>query len=488
MKMKRREFLKIALNGAAAMSLIPRISLAKKVGQPKKRRPNFIVILADDLGYGDLGCYGSELSRTPRIDNMAKEGMRFTSFYVGSAMCTPSRAALMTGCYPQRFGFGRLENVLGHVYLAGETTGLNPDEITIADMLKSAGYKTKMVGKCHLGDQPEFMPNRQGFDSFFGLPYSHDIEPGHPLNDKWNLPQLPLMRDEKVIETQPDRRELNKRFTNEVVKYISENKGDPFFIYFAHILPHVPFVAPNEFVDRLTPSATSEYQACIEYLDYSTGQILDALKEAGICDNTLVILTSDHGSAAQAEYWRKQGHSNGPLRGGKGETWEGGMRVPAIFHWPNVIPAGVICNELATTMDLLLTFADIADSQLPSDRFIDGKSIVELLECKPGDKSPHKEFYYYFIDELHAVRSGQWKMVVKEPYKPHYEKSKLFNLDEDIGETKDVAAKHPDIVERLFKLAQKARQDLGDKATGVIGENCRPLGRVENPKTLLPRT
>lgn len=481
----RRDVLKAIGLGATALA-IPGCFQAD-MSTSKKQKPNIVLINVDDMGYGDLGCYGSKLSRTPRLDRMAKDGVKFTSFYVGSPMCTPSRAALMTGCYPQRVGFSRLQNPIGHVYLAGEATGLHPDEITIADMLKNAGYKTKMVGKWHLGDQPEFMPNRQGFDSFFGLPYSHDIESGNPNNEKWNLPPLPLLRDENVIESQPDCRELNKKFTNEVVKYISENKNDPFFIYFAHILPHVPFVAPNEFVERLTPDETTQYRACIEYIDYSIGQILDALRKAGIYDNTLVIFTSDHGSAAQAEYWRKQGHSNGQLRGGKGETWEGGMRVPAIFRWPNTIQAGNICNELVTTMDMFPTLADIAGGELPTDRMIDGKSIVNLLKGESGARTPHEEFYYFWMDEFHAVRSGPWKLIVKEPYKPHFKNPLLFNLDDDIGETKNIAAEHPKVVERLLALAQKARQDLGDKSMNIIGKNCRPLGRVENPKTLLPR-
>ena len=473
----RRNFLKSAGFGSAVLTMPWWFHAGASV---KDNLPNFIVIVADDLGYGDLQCYGSNLNSTPHLDLMAKEGMLFTNFYTASAMCTPSRAALMTGCYPQRVGFSRLENEIGHVLLAGEHFGLNPNEITIPELLKTKGYATKMVGKWHLGDQPSFLPTRQGFDSFFGLPYSHDVAPDHPLSSRFNFPPLPLLRNENVIEENPDRSQLTQRFTQDAINFIQEAKHQPFFLYFAHTLPHYPLLPPREFLGK---SKNGPYGAYVELLDYCTGELLDAVRKANIDNKTLIIFTSDNG-AAEVEI---QPGDNGPLRGQKGQTYEGGMRVPCIMRWPETIPAQTVCHELTTTMDFLPTFVTIIRSRIPDDRIIDGKNILPLLEGKSGVKTPYEAFYYLWMDELHAVRSGFWKLVFKLPHKPNFEKAKLYNLDNDIGEEHDIADEHQEIVKRLEGLADECRNDLGDAATEVKGKNVRPLGWVDHPTTLTTR-
>lgn len=449
------------------------------LGAPAVRaadKPNFIIIYCDDLGYSDIGCFGSKLHRTPNIDRMAEQGTKFTSFYVTSGVCSPSRSSLMTGCYPRRVNLHE-DHQGGWVLFPRGKKGLNPDEVTIAEVLKGAGYATAIVGKWHLGDQPKFLPTRQGFDSYFGIPYSNDM--GHDSRKKpYRYPPLPLLRDEKVIEAEPDQRYITKRYTEEAVKFIEANKGGPFFLYLPHTMPHWPQYASEKFAGK---SKNGKWGDTVEEIDWSTGVILAKLKELGIDDDTLVIFTSDNGGAMH------HGAKNHPLKGGKGSTFEGGQRVCNVMRWPGKITAGRSCDELITSMDLLPTFAKLAGTKPPTDRIIDGKDISAILLDKPGASSPHEAFFYCFKDRLECVRSGKWKLRVAQVRGGQNVKlPQLFDLEADIGETTDVKAQHPDVVARLTKLADAARADLGDGDTP--GKNQRPAGRVENPRALTEPT
>ena len=468
----RRYFLKALGFGAMAAALPGVAGAADRGGRTP---PNFIVIFCDDLGYGDIGCFGSKKHRTPNIDRMAAEGMRFTSFYVTSGVCTPSRSSLMTGCYPRRVNMHQDHNNLCVLFPSGKK-GLNPKEITIAEVLKQKNYATACVGKWHLGDQPEFLPTRQGFDYYYGIPYSNDMG-GKKGGSR---PPLPLLRNETVIEAPANQRTLTKRYTEEVVKFITANKDKPFFVYLPHTMPHLPIFASKDFEGT---SANGKFGDAVEEIDWSTGQILETLKQLGIDKNTLVVFTSDNGAA------RGPGGSNGPLSGWKGSTMEGGMREPCVMRWPGKIPAGATCDELAITMDLLPTFAKLAGTNPPVDRIIDGRDIRVLMFGKKGAKSPHDVFYYYQMDQLQAVRSGKWKLhLALKPKKRNWGKPigestlELYDLKADIAEKNNLADKHPDIVKRLGALAEKARVDLGD--TGRPGANQRPAGMVVTPKPL----
>lgn len=437
-------------------------------------KPNFVVIFTDDQGYGDLSCFGGKHVSTPRIDQMAEEGSRLTSFYVAAPVCTPSRAALMTGCYPKRIDMATGSNF--GVLLAGDTKGLNPDEITIAEVLKGARYKTAIFGKWHLGDQPEFLPTRQGFDEYFGIPFSHDIHPFHPRQQHFNFPPLALLDNETVIEMDPNADFLTKRITDHAVSFIERNKNEPFFLYVPHPIPHKPLhVSPpfmngvaSEISDKLKKEAGSVdyktrdrlFRQAIDEIDWSVGQILDTLKAQGIDDNTLVIFTSDNGPAIG---------SAGPLRGRKGSTFEGGMRESTVIRWPGKIPAGKSNDELMTTMDLLPTFAKLAGAEIPTDRFIDGKDIWPTLTEKAG--TPHETFFYHRGNSLNAVRSGKWKLHANESVP-----KQLYNLENDIGEKKNVITTNPKVVRRLTEYLKTFTRD--------IAENSRPAAFVKNPKPL----
>lgn len=452
--------------------------------------PNIILINCDDLGYGDLGCYGSKYNKTPYLDEMARNGMRFIDFYMASPVCSPSRGAMLTGCYPRRIGFGSFEifpglfpnqpngssSFLGQlsglpVLFPGHPVGLNPEEITIAKILKQVGYATKIVGKWHCGDQPEFLPTRHGFDSYYGLPYSNDM--GCQVGGRMNYPPLPLLRDEEVIQEQPDQASLTERYVEECVCFIREHKNEPFFLYFAHMYVHLPIYVPWRF---LKSSINGPYGAAVECIDWSVGVLLYELRRLGLEENTLVIFTSDNGSRARLE-----GGSNDPLRGTKGTTWEGGQRVPCIMYWPGIVPAGKTCSELTTAMDFLPTFARLAGADVPDDRTIDGKDIRDLMMGIPNAKSPYDAFYYYNMDNLEAVRSGPWKLHISRNGHPICE---LYNLEKDISETINVAGSYPDIVKMLMEKADLIRRDIGDMAVGATGENCRPIGRVANARPL----
>ena len=481
----RREFLASSMGAAVGLA----VSGCRSTGAPValkpsapatwdgERPPNFIIIFTDDQGYNDVGCFGAPLIKTPELDKMAVEGMRFADFYVTGPVCTPSRASLMTGCYPQRVGLGAIPKEEGrkganHVLYSNSTCGIHPDEITIAELLKGSGYATACVGKWHLGHLPVFLPTRNGFDSYFGIPYSNDM-----------MPSI-LMRDEEVIEEPVVQETLTERYTEEAVRIITENRDRPFFLYLAHNMPHTPLYVSKRFAGK---SAGGLYGDVIECIDWSVGQVLEALAANGIDENTLVVFTSDNGP------WYVKGEHGGlatPLRGGKGTTYEGGMRVPCIMRWPDKIPTGSVCSELATTMDLLPTFAKLAGGSPPTDRIIDGKNIWSLMTAQPGAKSPYEAFYYYHTDYLNAVRSGPWKLKFETTLRDEdiYRRIRhpdtkipeaLYNLRTDPGEQKSVLRDHPDIAERLRALAQKAREDLGDAHTGVVGKNLRPIGKTE---------
>jgi arylsulfatase A len=426
--------------------------------------PNFIVIFCDDLGYGDIGCFGNEKIRTPRIDRMAEEGMRLTSFYSSCSVCSPSRSSLMTGCYPRRVNLHCNSGGLCVLFPA-DRKGLNPEETTIAEYLKREGYATQCIGKWHLGDQPEFLPTEQGFDAYYGIPYSNDM-------GRNNIP-LPLMNNDQVIEAPVDQTTLTKRYTEEAVRFIEEQKDGPFFLYMPHTFPHVPLFASPDFAGR---SDYGKYGDAVEEIDWSTGEILDALVRCGIDENTLVLFTSDNGAT--------RGGSNGPLRGNKGQTYEGGMRVPCIARWPDHVPANTVCDEISGTIDILPTLVHLAGGPDPTDRPIDGCDIGSLLSGDSDAETPHRSYYYYQMDQLQAIRSGSWKLYVAlDDKKRNWGASlgpvpvELYNLDEDIGETTDVVADHPDVVLRLLSIAEEARAELGDMEQEGVGQ--RPAAWVE---------
>jgi arylsulfatase A len=431
-----------------------------------ENKPNMILINCDDLGYGDLGCYGSANNQTPNLDRMANQGVLCKDFYMASPVCSPSRGAMMTGCYPPRIGFATFDN-RNWVAFPGNSTGLNPDEVTIARLLKEQGYATLHVGKWHCGDQPEFLPTRHGFDQYFGLPYSNDM--GRQIHHE-NMPPLPLMLNEQVIQQQPDQAALTERYVSECIRFMRQHRHDQFFIYFAHMYVHLPIYPPAHF---LAQSKNGAYGGAVACIDWSVGVLLHELHELGLDDNTLVVFTSDNGARGD------RGGSNAPLRGRKGTAWEGGLRVPGIFRWTGGLPGGITTNQLLTSMDLLPTFARLAGAQAPAVRSIDGKDILDVL--RNGENSPHQAFYYYLLDDLLAVRSGEWKLHLARDGYPICE---LYNLRQDIGETTNLAGKYPDNVKELEKLAASCRQDLGDHRLGIIGGNCRKPGKVQNPKTL----
>ena len=443
-------------------------------------KPNFVVIFTDDHGYGDLSCFGGKHVSTPRIDQMAEEGSRLTSFYVAAPVCTPSRAALMTGCYPKRIDMATGSNF--GVLLAGDRKGLNPDEITIAEVLKTAGYKTGMFGKWHLGDQPEFLPTKQGFDEFFGIPFSHDIHPFHPRQSHYKFPPLPLLVNDTVIEMDPNADFLTKRITEHAVSFIERNKDEPFFLYIPHPIPHAPLHVSPPFMkdvsDDIVATLKAEdgnidyrtrdklFRQAIAEIDWSVGQILDTLKANGLDENTLVLFTSDNGPPKNTLF-----ASPGPLRGHKGTTFEGGMREPTVVRWPGKIPAGKPNDEVMTTMDLLPTFARLADAAIPSDRVIDGKDIWPTLTGEAA--TPHEVFFYHKGNTLSAVRSGKWKLHTTKG-KP----AQLYDLESDIGEKQNVIRSNPEIVQRLNGHLKAFAKDIAENSrSAAFVQNAKPLSK-----------
>ena len=447
---------------------------------PEASRPNIVFILADNAGYGDLGCYGSKLHRTPHLDRMATEGLRLTSFYSASGVCSPSRAALMTGCYPRRINM-HLSGSGAPVLHPADSKGLHPGENTIAKLLAGRGYATICIGKWHLGDQPPFLPTRHGFDHFFGIPYSEDMVPS---KQRPNVPPLPLMRDEKVIEAPVDRDLLTKRYTEEAIGFITANRARPLFLYLAHATPGSTaraFASPA-FQGR---SQNGPYGDSIEELDWSAGEILAALERLGLDKRTLVIWTSDNGAVRRNP---PQG-SNAPLKGWGYDTSEGAMRMPCLVRWPGHVPAAKVCDELCTMMDWLPTFAKLAGAEPPSNHIVDGYNIQPILCGEAGATSRYDEtgFFYYMMGQLQAVRAGPWKLYLPLEEKivsPREQRVKspamLYDVRNDPGESKERSAEYPETVAQLTALAEKARADVGDQ--GREGKHQRPAGHVDNPK------
>ena len=466
---------------APAAALLAALTLAclGRAAVPAPRPPNLIVLLCDNLGYGDIAPFGSTLHRTPELDRMAREGLRLTHLYSASGVCTPSRAALMTGSYPRRVNLHR--NARGGAVLQPvEPIGLHPAEETIAELLRERGYATAMIGKWHLGDQAPFLPTRQGFESYLGVPYSDDMTPraGQP----W--PELPLLRNEEVIEAPVDRDQLTRREAEAAVRFIQQHRERPFFLYVAHAMPgstRAPYSSPA-FRGR---SRNGAWGDAVEELDWAAGQILAAVRAAGLAENTLVLWTSDNGAPRRDPV---QG-SNRPLGGWGYTTSEGGMRVPGIVWAPGRVPAGRESTELTTLMDLLPTFVRLAGARPPANR-IDGRDIWPLLAGEPGARGPHEAFLYYHGDQLQAVRSGPWKLHLALPARATGTAGKaagprparLHDVTRDPGETEDLAARHPEVVARLERAAEAARVELGD--TDRPGRGQRPAGWVADPRPL----
>ena len=416
--------------------------------------PNFIVIFADDQGYQDLGCFGSPNIKTPHIDKMAVEGIRFTDFYSAYCVCSASRASLLTGCYQPRIS---MRGVLG----PHSKVGLNPDEVTIADMLKKKNYATAMVGKWHVGDQPETLPTSQGFDSYFGLAYSNDMARkrgwGNGPADldkiwtmkKWDIYNNEIYRNKKAIESPVNQVTLTDRYTDECIRFIKENAKKPFYLHMCHAMPHVPLFVSD---DRYNPDPKTAYRLTIEHIDHSVGRILETLDTLGIADNTFIVYTSDNGP------WLSKKHHSGsalPLRAGKMTTFEGGMRVPCVMRWPAGIKAGQVSHQVAGTIDVLPTFASLAGVPLDTSKPIDGRDISVLLK-DPAATSPHAEegYYYYRNNKVEAVRAGSWKLSFRG------KKNELYHLGKDIAEANNVANAHPEVVKRMQTLATKYHAQL----------------------------
>jgi len=432
------------------------------------RPPNFIIIFADDLGYGDLGCFGHPSIRTPNLDRMAAEGVRLTDFYVAASVCTPSRAGLMTGRYPIRSGMCSDNR---RVLFPDSALGLPAEEWTIAEVLKTAGYATACIGKWHLGHLPQYLPTSNGFDSYLGIPYSNDMDrvassPNgrsafwDPKIDYWNVP---LMRNENIVERPTDQTTLIKRYSEEAVQTIRRSKEKPFFLYLAHNLPHVPLFASDSF---LGGSRRGLYGDVVEEIDYGVGQIMATLEEEGLSENTFVFFTSDNGPWLP---FKEHGGSAGPLSEGKGSTWEGGMRVPAIAHFPGVIPGGSVNASLSGTIDLLPTLAKMAGVDLPDNLILDGKNILPMLRGQ--DWSPHESYLFYRGEELFAVRFGDYKAHFKtrsgyrdKETTPH-DPPLLFHLGMDPGEKYDVAQDHPEILASIQALVREHQRTLVARET-----------------------
>ncbi|MFZ5831822.1 MAG: sulfatase [Planctomycetota bacterium] len=477
-----------ALLCAASSHSLSRHSLAAE-------KPNFIVINIDDLGYADIGPYGAK-NATPNLDRLADEGLKLTSHYA-APVCSPSRAALMTGCYPKR-----ALPIPGVLFPAAEV-GLNPKELTVAELLKEVGYATACVGKWHLGDQPEFLPTQQGFDYYYGLPYSNDMGPpeegaksnfGQPVRKRkaekdattkkstakareqrvaetgitgTNQPPLPLVENRTVVERVrgEEQATLTRRYTEKAVGFIHDNKDKPFFLYLPHSAVHFPMYPGEDFRGRSSIGLRGDW---IQEVDWSVGQIVDAVRNAGLESRTLILFTSDNGGPLNQEA------DNHPLRGGKGSTLEGGIRTCTIAWWPGKVPAGKSTRAMTSMMDVLPTLVNLAGRKVPADRKIDGVDIWPLLSSGDEAQGPRDTFYCFRGLKLEAVRSGPWKL--------HLKQGELYNLHDDIGEARNVAAQHPDQVERLERLAREMEGDLG---TDGVGPGCRPLGRVKNPQPLM---
>ncbi|MFK7843714.1 MAG: sulfatase [Rhodothermales bacterium] len=440
-------------------------------------QPNVVVIFTDDLGYGDLGVYGHPTIRTPHLDNMAQEGMKFTQFYSASSVCTPSRAALLTGRLPIRSG---MTSDKRRVLFPDSKYGIPAEEITMAEALKEQGYATAAVGKWHLGHLPAYLPTNNGFDSYFGIPYSNDMDRvaggewrsifWDPKPEFWNVP---LMRDEEIVERPADQYTITRRYTEESVAFIKENKDGPFFLYLAHSLPHTPLFTDEAFSEV---SRRGLYGDVIEEIDWSVGQVLNALREEGLAENTLVFFTSDNGPWLVFD---THGGSTGLLRGGKGMTWEGGMREPGIAWWPGTIPANTVQMEVTSTMDLFPTALALAGAEVPTDRIIDGRNLLPLLKAE-STEAVRDVYYFYRGTRLYAVRKGPWKahFMTEWEYSSDNEYTEhdpplLFHLDHDPSEKYNIAEKHPEVIEEINAVVATHKANMvarPDQLAARIGD------------------
>jgi arylsulfatase A len=446
----------------AALVALPLCAAHLAAADPK---PNIVLVFVDDLGYADIGPFGATKQKTPNLDRMAAEGMKFTSFYA-APVCSVSRAQVLTGCYGARV------SVPGVFFPAG-ANGLHPKEVTVAERLKDLGYATACVGKWHLGDQPDFLPTKQGFDRYFGIPYSNDMQRAAKGTKE---PVVPLVRDDKVSEllTNEQQSTIVEKYTTEAVGFVRANKDKPFFLYLPHNAVHTPIHAGAKFRGK---SANGRFGDWVEEVDWSTGQVLDAIRELKLSERTLVVFTSDNGP------WLIRGADGGsakPLRNGKGTTWEGGVRVPTIAWWPGKIAPKAESGAVAGTIDFLPTFVSVAGGKVPAEPVIDGRDLSPVLFGK--SKEHTREAHYYFSGyNVQAVRQGPWKLAVTaQPDAP--DALRLYNLDTDIGETTNVADKNPAVVEKLKALATKMSAEIG----GAKPTARRPAGTVENPQTLYP--
>jgi arylsulfatase len=465
------------------------LSCTQQGNETKINPPNIILVYLDDMGYGDLGRTGALGYTTPHLDQMASEGLFFTHFYAPQAVCSASRAGLLTGCYPNRLGIAW---AFDHMSM----TGLNPEEMTIASMLKQKDYVTAVYGKWHLGHHKEFLPLNHGFDEYYGIPYSNDMWPFHPNAPEY-YPPLPLIEGDSVIATNPDQRYFTRDFTLRTIDFVKRHQDQPFFVYLAHPMPHVPLFVSEDFDGK---SEQGLYGDVMMELDWSMGIILETLRDLNLEKNTLVIFTSDNGP------WLNYGNhagSTGGLREGKGGTFEGGQRVPAIMWWPGTIQPGLVCNRLAASIDVLPTIAELTGAPLPEKK-IDGVSLVLLL-MGDMDANPRNEFlYYYRRNSLQAVRSGNWKLVFEHPGRTYegflpgddgipgganenflFPKA-LYDLRRDPAEVYNVMEKYPEIVKQLEEIADRARYDLGDDIRGIEGKNRREPGRISDEEPANP--
>ncbi len=480
------------LSIACLFGLVAPLPAAERPAQP-----NVVIVFCDDLGYGDIGCFGASGYETPNLDRMAAEGIRFTRFYVAQAVCSASRAALLTGCYPNRIG---IRGALG----PRSTVGIADGEMTLGEVAKQRDYATAIFGKWHLGHHPQFLPTRHGFDEYYGLPYSNDMWPYHPgylhlppaERKRRGFPDLPLFEGERIVNaavTPEDQQQLTTQYAEHAVDFIERNAGRPFLLYLAHSMPHVPLYVSDKYRDK---TQQGRFGDVIEEIDWSVGQVLAALKKHDLDEKTLVIFTSDNGP------WLSYGNhagSAGPLREGKGTSWEGGVREPFVARWPGVIPTGRVCHEPAMTIDLLPTIAGLIGAKLP-DHAIDGLDIWPLISAQSGAKSPHDAFYFFYANnQLQAVSSGPLKLYLPHRYRTMggrpggrdgipadyehrtLEQPELYDVVADIGETTDIAAERPQDVERLLAIAERARAELGDTLTDRTGSGVRPSGRIARP-------
>lgn len=440
--------------------------------------PNIILILCDDMGYGDLGCYGNTVQKTPNIDRLASEGMRFTDFYAAASVCTPTRASLMTGCYPRRVSLHR--DAKDHcVLIPRANKGINLYEVTLPELLKRKGYATGCFGKWHLGDQKVFLPTRHGFDYYYGVPYSNDMQ---SINR--GDPPLPVVRNEIVVEAPTNQDSLTIKCTDELIRFIERNRNKPFFAYLPFNMPHNPVHASAGFRGK---SENNIYGDAVEEIDFSVGRIIQFLERSGQDNQTIIIFTSDNGAA------RQFGGSNLPLTGWKGSNFEGGFRVPMIFWWKGKIEPSTTNDHFATMMDIYPTLAEIINTEIPSDRIIDGESIYRGFVDTGWKGKNNNTFYYYYREQLQAVRQDEWKLflpldvlqvkwdeILREGRE---QKLKLVNLKKDLKEEKDLSSDYPEKVDELMKIAEKARIDIGDG--NITGVNQRPAGWVDHPVPLM---